>query len=294
MRRLFVGSPLIISAALLTTIAARGAEPTTSGAATLSTSGAATSGVASSSVASSGAASSGTLSSGAAASGTGKTSSDAQPAAVDPSKPPRVLFVIGKDCPRCERELARLRRPGGDFEKMRSRGWKIGPGPENHLQIVDRGTLGELAELLGGQELPKVICVRDQEIVRSFQSGCTTPLDMWTFGWLIKGIDERPPGFVPEKARVESAGHYPLRGNHWSIDEDWNPSRERVVAHLRGPTHGHQISVSYEIETWSYEELRSLHDNLHEQEMGGISYGSYGARAQPSNPFSATRKVTGH
>ncbi len=158
-------------------------------------------------------------------------------AAVDTSKPPRVLFITAKDCPRCERELARLRRPGGDFEKMRARGWKIGPGPTNHLQIVDRLAVGDLIAELATSELPKVICVREQEIVRSFQSGCTTPLDMWTFGWLIKGIDERPPGWVPEKARVEWTGHYPLRGNHWSIDEDWNPTRERVVAHLRS-VHG--------------------------------------------------------
>ena len=283
MRRLFVGSPLVISAALLATLAARGAEPTTSGAAPLSTSGAATSGTAS-----------GTASSGTAASGTGKTSSDTQPAAVDTSKPPRVLFVIGKDCPRCERELARLRRPGGDFEKMRSRGWKIGAGPENHLQIVDRGTLGDLADLLGGQELPKVICVRDQEIVRSFQSGCTTPLDMWTFGWLIKGIDERPPGFVPEKARVESTGHYPLRGNHWSIDEDWNPSRERVVAHLRGPTHGHQNLGELRDRNLVVRGAAFAARQLARAGNGGHLLRLLRRPAQPSNPFSATRKVTGH
>ncbi len=175
-----------------------------------------------------------------AAGGEAGKAEQARPA--DTSKPPRVLLIVGKDCPRCERELARLRRPGGDFEKLRSRGWKIGSGPENHLQIVDREALRTLSEEVAAQvadqPLPKVICVRDQEIVRSFTTGCTTPLDMWTFGWLIKGIDERPPGWVPEKARVESTGHYPLRGNHWSIDEDWNPSRERVIAHLAAPITG--------------------------------------------------------
>src|SRR5439155_26498714 len=36
---------------------------------------------------------------------------------------PRVLFITKKGCDRCERELARLRRPGGDFESMQARGW---------------------------------------------------------------------------------------------------------------------------------------------------------------------------
>ena len=207
-----------------------------------------------------------------AAGGEAGKAEQARPA--DTSKPPRVLLIVGKDCPRCEGQLARLRRPGGDFKKLRSRGWEIGSGPDKHLQIVDREVLRTLSEEVAAQvadqPLPKVIWrLRDQEIVRSFTTGCTTPLDMWTFGWLIKGIDERPPGWVPEKARVESTGHYPLRGNHWSIDEDWNPSRKLVIALSRGPNHGHQISVSYEMETWSYEELRSLHDNLHEQEMWG-------------------------
>jgi hypothetical protein len=206
---------------------------------------------------------------------------------------PRVLFIVAKDCPRCEQELARLRRPGGDFAKMRVRGWKIGEGAESHLQIVDQETIPDLvAELKPGQ-FPTVACLDNGEVVRSFQSGCTTPLDLWTFGWLAKGVDERPAGSVPEAARVESTNHYPLRGNHWSIDEDWNPSRERVVAHLRGPAHGSHIAANWQIETWSLEELRSLHDNLHEQEVAAGG-GYYAARSQPANPFAASRKVLGH
>src|ERR1700722_11400576 len=88
-----------------------------------------------------------------------------------------------------------------------------------------------------------------------------------------------------------TTGHYPLRGNHWSIDEDWNPTREKVVSHLRGPNHGAHIAASWTIESWSYEELRSLHDHLHEQELGS-SY--YSARSQPANQFSAVRKQLGH
>src|SRR5262249_35387752 len=106
--------------------------------------------------------------------------------------------------------------------------------------------------------------------------------------------DERPPGSVPEAARVEWTGNYPLRGNHWSVDDDWYPSRDKVLAHLRGPIHGSQIRPNQKIESWSYEELRSLHDNLHEQEMGGVSGGSRGTAAAPAaSSFSAGRKVGG-
>jgi hypothetical protein len=205
----------------------------------------------------------------------------------------RVLFVIKKDCPRCEDELARLRRPGGEFDKLKAVGWKIGTDAKNHIQIVDFETLGPWAERLSEREFPTVAGVDHEEIVRCFHSGCTTPLDKWTFSWIAKGIDERPAGSVPEAARVESTGHYPLRGNHWSIDEDWNPSREKVLGHLRGPVHGPQISARYEIETWSYEELRSLHDHLHEVEMGGVQFGGGTPRATPADQFSAARKAGG-
>lgn len=211
-----------------------------------------------------------------------------------PGQNPRVLLIIAKDNTRCEKELARLRQPGRDFELMRARGWKIGAGPENHLQIVDQEEVAELIAQLTVREFPLVVCVGGTEIVRSFKSGCTTPLDVWTFGWLVKGVDERPPGMVPEAARVETTGNYPLRGNHWSVDGDVNPSRQTVISHLRGPTHVHMIRAHWKIETWSYEELRSMHDNLHEQEMGGVQptsrYQAPPARSGP-NLYGAGRKI---
>lgn len=219
----------------------------------------------------------------------------AQSAPADASRPrpqsARVLFITSKDSPRCEEELARLRRPGGDFALLAAKGWKIGDAPDSHLQIVDREAVAELVKQMGISRFPTVAAVRDGQIVRSFQDGCTTPLDKWTFGFLAKGIDERPPGSVPEAARVETTGNYPLRGNHWSIDEDWNPSREKVVNHLRGPVHGGQTARYPNLETWSYEELRSLHDNLHEIEMGGVQFGR--AAASSPDPFSAARKTLG-
>lgn len=211
----------------------------------------------------------------------------------------RVVFITAKDCDECDRVLTRLRRPGGDFETMKSAGWKIGEGPENHIQIVDRAAVPDLVEKLGVRDFPTVACITDGEIVRAFQSGCTTPLDSWTLSWLMKGKDERPTPVKPEPITVATTGNYPLRGNHWSLDGIWNPSKEALVSHLRGPVHGPQLAASYssyQIETWSVEELRSLHDNLHEIEMGGAVPAGY-ATQQPAkagfSSSSATNKFNG-
>jgi hypothetical protein len=208
----------------------------------------------------------------------------------------RVLLIVHQDCNRCEEELSRLRKAGGEFEAMRSRGWKIGEGPENHVQIIDREAVPEIIEKLAVQEYPALACVEGGEIIRSFKEGCTTPLDAWTFGFLLKGQNERPQGSVLEKARVQTTGQYPLRGNHWSVEGDANPSVAKLVGHLRGPNHGHQIAGKYTIETWSYEELRSLHDDLHEREMANgaaPAFAGSSANNSSSYQFRADRKVLG-
>lgn len=204
----------------------------------------------------------------------------------------RVLFITAKDCDKCDAELQRLRQPGGEFEKMRSAGWKIGETPDNHIQIVDRSDVPELAELLKDRELPSVVCIENGEVLRYFKHGCTTPLDSWTFGWLLKGINERPKPVAPQPIEVETTGHYPLRGNHWSVEGDFNPTRETVIAHLRGSNHAHQLQPDWKIEEWSVEELRSLHDDLHEREGGGVVSTGFGPPAQQTGvgQFSAGRK----
>ncbi len=203
----------------------------------------------------------------------------------------RVLFITAKGCDKCERELNRLRKPGGEFESMQARGWKIGETPDNHIQILDRADVPELAELLKTREFPTVVCVEGVEVVRYFKHGCTTPLDAWTFGWLMKGQDERPKAAVPEEIQVETTGHYPLRGNHWSVEGDFNPTSATLVTHLRGANHVSQLAAEWQIEEWSVEELRSLHDDLHEREGGGLS----GFTQSPANQtgvgqFGAGRK----
>ncbi len=204
---------------------------------------------------------------------------------------PRVLFITAPDCEQCFRDLIKLRRPGGDFDAMRSRGWRIGVGHHNHVQIIDRDEVSELVKEANIREFPAVVGISEGKVIRGFKSGCTTPLDAWTLGWLLNGKNERPAGWVSEPARVESTGSYRLRGNHWSVDGDWNPGRPVVLAHLRSPNHGYQVAANYKLESWSYEELRSLHDDLHEREMAMYPAARAPSGSGGADNFSAGRKL---
>jgi len=190
------------------------------------------------------------------------------------SAPPnkRILIVITPTADRSRQEMARLEAARGPLEVLKKNGWKVGPAPSDHIQIVDRTKpvateLQPIVAKLPASDGPVVVCIEDGEIARSFQKGCTTPLDQWTFGWLMTGNDDRPIDFIPEAVTVATTGNYRLRGNHWSVDGDWNPSRETVVRHLRA-SHSNGVQAGWKIETWSIEELRSLHDDIHDREEG--------------------------
>jgi hypothetical protein len=193
---------------------------------------------------------------------------------------PRVLFITEKESESCKAVVARLKKADGEFETMKAAGWLIGEGADNDVQLVDREIVPDLAEQLKAKEYPAVCCINHGKIVRSFKSGCTTPLDAWTFSWLIKGVDERPTAPVLEAATVETTGHYPLRGNHWSVNGDWNPTRDEVIQHLRGPNHVNSLLPEWHIDIWSVEELRSLHDNLHESDPNYNPYASSSSSSQ--------------
>ena len=181
---------------------------------------------------------------------------------------------------------------------MQAAGWKISDAADSHIQIVDSDLTPQVIELLKAREYPAVACVVDGEIVRSFKDGCTTPLDAWTFGWLLKGVSERPAAAISEAARVETTGNYRLRGNHWTVEGDPNPSKESVLRHLRGANHANSAAPYGAIENWSTEELRSLHDDIHEREGGGVAAVYAGPTYAPAanrslDAFSGNRKVTG-
>lgn len=212
----------------------------------------------------------------------------AQPVATEPRRA-RVVIVVRDDCPKCEEQLKQLRRSGGPFESMKAVGWKIDTTPDSHIQIVNRKDVPQLANALATADYPAIAAIDGDEVTRYFKSGCTTPLDAWTFNWLLTGKNVRPEEPVAEPVRVATTGNYRLRGNHWSVDGDFNPSQEKVVEHLRGSNHSTSAAAYGNFETWSLEELRSLHDDLHERD-GGLA-GRVGARPSSSSRSNSSRPL---
>ena len=180
---------------------------------------------------------------------------------------PRVLLITTDDCSKCDETLEKLKAEDGTFERLKAQGWKIGEERDCHLQIVNQKSIASFVKQLNVRRYPTVACIHEGRIVRSFKDGCTTPLDEWTFGWLYTGRDERDEPALPQDVTVFWTGTYPLRGKHWSIEGDWVPSFEKLVIHMRGDNHKDQVPASWPIETWSYEEVRSLHDDVHETGM---------------------------
>ena len=186
----------------------------------------------------------------------------------------QVLLIVQKDCEKCEKLLKDL---DADFQRMRTNGWLIGPSEKDHVRIVDSAEVGELLTDIEQPKFPVVLAIKSGEVLRSFTSGCSTPLDMWTLDWLMTGLERRPVPPPLEPVTVPTSGNYPLRGNHWSVDYDWHPSRPKVLQHLRGANHAHQIRANWYLESWTLEELKSLHDNLHELDEYGntVVYSSF-------------------
>lgn len=199
-------------------------------------------------------------------SGQGKrTNSEVTPFPV-PERSPRVLLITKDDCENCRKELTRLRLENGAFDALRRQRWKIGDTADCHVQIVNSKNIPALIDRLGVQEYPTVACIAKGEILRSFTKGCRTPLDEWTFGWLLHGRDERFEPLLEAEITVDWTGYYPLRGNHWSVEGEWLPTFEYLVEHMRGENHLNQVPSRWPIETWSYDEVRSLHDDVHEND----------------------------
>lgn len=178
---------------------------------------------------------------------------------------PRIILIKRDDDEACMAEITRLQFENGVFDMLKNQKWTIGETGDNHIQIVNVDH--DLARDVKSKEYPRIVCIDRGSIVRGFKSGCTTPLDEWTFGWILTGRDDRPDPVLPDDVLVEWTGHYPLRGNHWSFEGEWLPTRETVIEHLRGDHHLDDIPQSWKIETWSFEELRSLHDDVHEAEL---------------------------
>lgn len=190
----------------------------------------------------------------------------------------QTLLIVQPDCPECDELLQRLEQT--DFAAMRANGWKIGTQPSDQIRIVNKSEIEDLLQDPDAIQVPTAVGIENGEVVRYFSKGCSTPLDMWTFHWLHTGNSMRPTPEVTQPVTVPTTGNYPLRGRHWSVDGDWHPSRGKVLTHLRGVNHAHQLRTEWDIEVWTVEELRSLHDNLHEIE-------AYGRTLVQSSPLNA-------
>lgn len=176
----------------------------------------------------------------------------------------QVLLIMSWSHPGAEAELRRLEAVDGTFERLRAVGWRVGLGERDHLRIVTADERRDLVEKLALQSFPAVVAIHNGEVIRSFRSGCTTPLDEYTFEWMRSGVNYRPASEPLLQPTVAWSGSYPLRGSHWSVDGSYSPSQSQLLRHLRGANHAHLIPGDWMIESWSYEELRSLHDDLHE------------------------------
>ena len=210
----------------------------------------------------------------------------------------RVLVVTSPTSPGCLDELKRLEAPGGPFELLRNRGWRIGTAADSHIQIVDQSAkIGSDVEKVVSElhpvNSPVVVYVEYGAIARSFHGGCTTPLDPWTFGWLMTGNDQRPVPFQPEPITVSTTGNYPLRGNHWSVDGNFNPNREFIIQHLRS-THSGYLQASWNLETWSREELLSAHDDIHDRTEGFRGRYSGSGSSSSSQPQKYSKAMGGY
>lgn len=208
-----------------------------------------------------------------------------------PPRSKRILVVTSAECQGCAEAILQLESANGPFELLRQRGWKIGAGPENHIQIIDVASNADsdvalLAASLHPLNGPVVVCVERGEVTRAFHRGCTTPLDQWTFGWLMTGDDQRPIPYPPLPVSVPTTDHYPLRGNHWSVEGNFNPTREYTIQHLRS-AHARELLADWNIESWSLEELRSVHDDLHERAEG------FRGRTMASKSIPGTSSVPG-
>lgn len=172
--------------------------------------------------------------------------------------PDRVMLFNADWCPAC---VADQPKREAALAALQRKGWRVGEQPEDQFQIVDVDA-SDLDERLGIDAVPAYVKVEDGRIVRQFRRGCSEPLDAWALGRLYTGRDQRPE---PKRAPVTAAttGQYPLRGNWWSVDGQWNAIKAVLIAHLTGGEHRGKFDRDW-LQSLSRAELHSLHSDDHE------------------------------
>lgn len=222
----------------------------------------------------------------------------------------RAVIVMAEWCVHCpKKEVAKA------VAAMLAKGWKIGPEATNAIQLLDvdkhQAESDRVLNALGQSTtgLPFMVAVEGGKIVRRLETGCTTPIDQWSLGWLATGIDERPDR-EKEPATVRRSGNYPLRGGWWTVNQyparANSPSRSYIIRHLTaGGVHAGKFAADW-LASLSIPELHSLHSDDHEGHIRWNYVNKYGeakpatlARSEtpskpcpycPTAPVSATTK----
>jgi signal recognition particle subunit SEC65 len=94
--------------------------------------------------------------------------------------------------------------------------------------------------------------------------------EYYTTGTLVdftRKFQDRNPSFAERVQFDYVEAHdlgYPIRGGHWSVGSNWNPSKPEAIYHLLyHPNHSGKFSATW-LEGESLESLLSLHDDDHE------------------------------
>ena len=172
----------------------------------------------------------------------------------------QVLFFTAEWCAACK-VIKNI-----ELKALKDAGWRVGEAETDAVRVIDIEKNPNLWKQYGSEEdgLPQFVCIYDGEVIRSLRSGCSTPMDAYGISWTFKGVDERPePKRLP--VTVDNNGEYPIRGNWWSVEGNWNASRREVIKHLlESPNHRELRPYGSMIKRMSRAEAHSLHSDHHE------------------------------
>lgn len=139
--------------------------------------------------------------------------------------------------------------------EMRKRNWLIGKEDWNHIQFIDSDKNKDLESKYGINSLPTFIMIDPfgREVART---GFLNAGEMSSFYNKHKEA----------KKKVQTAS-YPLNGRTWSVNGDYNPSRQTLIDHLLyGGVHAGKFTKDY-LSQLSRDELMSLHGDDHDHRV---------------------------
>lgn len=196
--------------------------------------------------------------------------------------PDRMVCVIGCNTPSCldfETKLYAL------IPKLKANGWRVSSSENSILQVIDIRNPDE-ADLAiryfnddDNLEMPILVKIEGNEIVREFGVGCGRPLNAYTLWWLCEGKEfPNVPDPVVEPLKQVVNGHYPVRGSWWSHPGD-------IRSHLvNAPQHRGKFDVAW-MNSLSVPELKSLHSDDHEGRVKWQFVNKYGmAKVEATKP----------